>query len=259
MRLLGGFLRLASDRGSAECPPAVPDGHRRTRHTFPARPFAAPGSPAPRDHTRRARLGCRVPRSPRPALRSRRAWRGRRGRLPRGLSIAPRLRVQRQADPARLGRRSHRCSLGGPHGPARLRAVWSPGKRLGTSISASLAQQDPGHVVGIHLTPPLAPPDPATLDDLTKRERAALASLEYSAAWDSGYSLEHATRPQTIGYALVDSPAALCACGRGAERLLNLAQRVAAPLAALGGEAFPRHPLLERASPRRTLRRLRAA
>jgi epoxide hydrolase len=26
-----------------------------------------------------------------------------------------------------------------------------------------------------------------------------------------GYSQEHATRPQTIGYALVDSPAALCA------------------------------------------------
>jgi pimeloyl-ACP methyl ester carboxylesterase len=81
----------------------------------------------------------------------------------------------------------------------------------GTSISASLAQQDPDHVIGIHLTPPLAPADPATLDDLTERERAALASLEHSAEWDSGYSREHATRPQTIGYALVDSPAALCA------------------------------------------------
>ena len=69
----------------------------------------------------------------------------------------------------------------------------------------------PGHVVGIHLTPPLAPPDPATLDDLTDAERAALASLEHSAEWDSGYSREQATRPQTIGYALVDSPVALCA------------------------------------------------
>jgi pimeloyl-ACP methyl ester carboxylesterase len=85
------------------------------------------------------------------------------------------------------------------------------GSDWGTSVSASIGQQDPGHVAGIHLTPPLAPPDPATLDDLTERERAALASLEYSAEWDSGYSREHATRPQTIGYALVDSPAALCA------------------------------------------------
>ncbi len=85
------------------------------------------------------------------------------------------------------------------------------GSDWGTSVSASLGQHDPSHVVGIHLTPPLAPPDPATFDDLTERERTALASLERSAEWDSGYSHEQATRPQTIGYALVDSPAALCA------------------------------------------------
>jgi epoxide hydrolase len=85
------------------------------------------------------------------------------------------------------------------------------GSDWGTSISGSVAQQDPAHVIGIHLTPPLAPPDPATFDDLTERERAALAGLEHAAEWDSGYSIEHATRPQTIGYALVDSPAALCA------------------------------------------------
>ncbi len=85
------------------------------------------------------------------------------------------------------------------------------GSDWGTSVSASLGQHDPSHVVGIHLTPPLAPPDPATFDDLTERERTALASLEHSAEWDSGYSEEQATRPQTIGYALVDSPVALCA------------------------------------------------
>jgi pimeloyl-ACP methyl ester carboxylesterase len=85
------------------------------------------------------------------------------------------------------------------------------GSDWGTSISASIAQQDPAHVAGIHLTPPLAPPDAATFDDLTERERAALASLEHSGEWESGYSQEHATRPQTIGYALVDSPTALCA------------------------------------------------
>ena len=85
------------------------------------------------------------------------------------------------------------------------------GSDWGTSISAAIGQQDPEHVAGIHLTPPLAPPDPATLDDLTERERAALASHEHAAEWESGYSSEHATRPQTIGYALVDSPVALCA------------------------------------------------
>jgi pimeloyl-ACP methyl ester carboxylesterase len=85
------------------------------------------------------------------------------------------------------------------------------GSDWGTSISTSIGQQDPGHVAGIHLVPPLAPPDPATFGNLTEAERAALASLTRSAEHDSGYSAEHATRPQTIGYALTDSPAALCA------------------------------------------------
>jgi epoxide hydrolase len=109
-------------------------------------------------------------------------------------------------------------------GVERIAAAWSvlmdrlgyarygaQGSDWGTSISASIGQLDRSHVAGIHLTPPLAPPDPATFDQLTERERAALASLEHSREWDSGYSQEHAPRPQTIGYALVDSPTALCA------------------------------------------------
>ena len=62
------------------------------------------------------------------------------------------------------------------------------GSDWGTSVSASIGQQDLDRVTGIHLTPPLAPPDPATFDELTDRERAALASLEHSTEWDSGYS-----------------------------------------------------------------------
>ncbi len=85
------------------------------------------------------------------------------------------------------------------------------GSDWGTSISTSIGQQAPDRVIGLHLTPPLAPPDPATLDDLTASERAALDALAHSERVDSGYSREHATRPQTIGYALVDSPVALCA------------------------------------------------
>jgi pimeloyl-ACP methyl ester carboxylesterase len=91
------------------------------------------------------------------------------------------------------------------------RRYGAQGSDWGTSIATSLAQRHPERLAGIHLTPPLAPPDPATLGDLTERERAAIASLQHAAEWDSGYSQEQATRPQTIGYALVDSPAALCA------------------------------------------------
>jgi pimeloyl-ACP methyl ester carboxylesterase len=81
----------------------------------------------------------------------------------------------------------------------------------GTSISTLIGQRHPERVIGIHLTPPLAPPDPATFDDLTDSERAALADLKHAARWESGYSREHATRPQTIGYSLTDSPVGLCA------------------------------------------------
>lgn len=85
------------------------------------------------------------------------------------------------------------------------------GHDWGTSISTAMAQLDPDHVVGIHLVPPLAAPDPATFDDLTQAERRALEDLRNAGDWEDGYSLEQSTRPQTIGYGLLDSPAALCA------------------------------------------------
>jgi pimeloyl-ACP methyl ester carboxylesterase len=85
------------------------------------------------------------------------------------------------------------------------------GSDWGTSISTRIGQRDPDHVAGIHLTPPLAAPDPATFDDLTEAEATALAELEYRREWEDGYTAEQSTRPQTLGYGLVDSPAGLCA------------------------------------------------
>jgi pimeloyl-ACP methyl ester carboxylesterase len=85
------------------------------------------------------------------------------------------------------------------------------GSDWGTSVSTCIGKQAPEKVVGLHLVPPLAPPDPATFGDLTSRERSALETLRQLAETGSGYSAEQGTRPQTIGYALTDSPAALCA------------------------------------------------
>lgn len=85
------------------------------------------------------------------------------------------------------------------------------GSDWGTSVSATLGQLDAEHIAGIHLMPPLAPPDPATLGDLTDQERDALHAMKRSGPQDSGYSTMHRTRPQTIGYALTDSPAGLAA------------------------------------------------
>ncbi len=115
--------------------------------------------------------------------------------------------------PAEVGWGIERIAAAWAELMARLgyRRYGAQGSDWGTSVSALLGGQDREHVAGIHLTPPLAPPDRATLDDLTDRERSALASLEHAAEWESGYSREQATRPQTIGYALVDSPVALAA------------------------------------------------
>src|SRR4029453_1429798 len=70
----------------------------------------------------------------------------------------------------------------------------------GTSISASLGQQDSEHVVGIHLVPPLAPP-----------RRGIAPASDDQGDDESGYSEQQRTRPQTIGYSLIDSPPGLAA------------------------------------------------
>nr|WP_203432676.1 epoxide hydrolase family protein [Jiangella asiatica] len=85
------------------------------------------------------------------------------------------------------------------------------GSDWGTTVTTLLGQREPDRVVGIHLMPPLAPPDPATFDSLTDAERSALNSLRDADEWGSGYSGQQSTRPQTVGYGLVDSPAMLCA------------------------------------------------
>jgi pimeloyl-ACP methyl ester carboxylesterase len=85
------------------------------------------------------------------------------------------------------------------------------GSDWGNSVTTSLGQQDPGHLAGIHVAPPIAAPDPATFGDLTPAERESLADLEHAGRYESGYSAVQATKPQTVGYGLVDSPVALCA------------------------------------------------
>ncbi|HYK30838.1 MAG TPA: epoxide hydrolase [Streptosporangiaceae bacterium] len=81
----------------------------------------------------------------------------------------------------------------------------------GAQVTTGLAMRHPGHLVGIHLNMPIVIPDPATMNDLTEAEQAALASLEHYSKQDSGYAKQQSTRPQTLGYGLLDSPAGLCA------------------------------------------------
>jgi pimeloyl-ACP methyl ester carboxylesterase len=77
----------------------------------------------------------------------------------------------------------------------------------GAMVTTAVGLQDPAHCAAIHLNMPIAAPDPATLGSLTEREQGALAGMQHYQEWDSGYSKQQSTRPQTLGYGLVDSPA----------------------------------------------------
>ncbi len=77
----------------------------------------------------------------------------------------------------------------------------------GAAVTTAIGVQDAEHCLGIHLNMPIVAPDPATLDDPTEQERAALAALKHYRDQESGYSKQQRTRPQTLGYGLVDSPA----------------------------------------------------
>ena len=77
----------------------------------------------------------------------------------------------------------------------------------GAAVTTSIGLQDTEHCLGIHLNMPIVTPDRDTMGDLTEREQDALAGRKYYVDWDSGYSKQQSTRPQTVGYGLTDSPA----------------------------------------------------
>ncbi|WP_102143025.1 epoxide hydrolase family protein [Mycobacterium hubeiense] len=62
-----------------------------------------------------------------------------------------------------------------------------------------------GHCVGIHTNMPIALP-PGDLSNLSAAEQDALNAMAHYQKWDSGYAKQQSTRPQTVGYGLVDSP-----------------------------------------------------
>ena len=76
----------------------------------------------------------------------------------------------------------------------------------GSAVTTALGVADPKHCAAIHLNMVSAFPDPDTMDNLTELEQGAIAALKHYQDWDSGYSKQQSTRPQTLGYALVDSP-----------------------------------------------------
>ncbi|MFP6562851.1 MAG: epoxide hydrolase [Myxococcota bacterium] len=83
---------------------------------------------------------------------------------------------------------------------------FAQGGDWGSMVTTAIGQRDPEHCAAIHLNMPIAPPDPETMNDLSATEQGALASMKHYQDWDSGYSKQQSTRPQTLGYGLTDSP-----------------------------------------------------
>jgi pimeloyl-ACP methyl ester carboxylesterase len=84
------------------------------------------------------------------------------------------------------------------------------GGDVGAAVTDAMGRQAPEGLVGIHmnlLVTVLAGPQPAE----SEQERAATDQLATFRESGFGYFLEMATRPQTIGYALLESPVALAA------------------------------------------------
>jgi pimeloyl-ACP methyl ester carboxylesterase len=109
-------------------------------------------------------------------------------------------------------------------GPGRVAQAWAElmqrlgythyvaqGGDVGASVTDAMGRQAPKGLIGIHTNLLVTGLGGGEHPSDTDEEKAALAALATFRASGFGYFLEQATRPQTIGYALLDSPLALAA------------------------------------------------
>jgi pimeloyl-ACP methyl ester carboxylesterase len=80
----------------------------------------------------------------------------------------------------------------------------------GALIATDLGFLDAEHVCGLHLNMPLALPQ-ADHSDLSDEEKADLQAMAEINRGETGYQKIQGTKPQTLGFALNDSPAGLAA------------------------------------------------
>src|SRR5579862_1756622 len=112
-------------------------------------------------------------------------------------------------------------------GPIRIGQTWhelmrrlgysryvAQGGDVGSQVTDAMGRLGLDGLIGIHtnlLTPALGDAEALSQSPPSAEERAALDALAEFHATGAGYFVEQATRPETIGYALLDSPIALAA------------------------------------------------
>src|SRR6204780_3452711 len=108
--------------------------------------------------------------------------------------------------------------------PSRIASAWAElmhrlgyiryvaqGGDQGASITDAMGRLAPEGLLGIHMNLLVTALGGGAMPAETEQERAALEQTQTFRTSGFGYFLEQATRPQTIGYALLDSPVALAA------------------------------------------------
>jgi epoxide hydrolase len=85
------------------------------------------------------------------------------------------------------------------------------GGDLGAGVTTALGHQQPEGLAGIHLNLAILFAPPPLRATTTPEEQHALQQLAAHGQTGSAYALQQTTRPQTLGYALADSPAAQAA------------------------------------------------
>ncbi len=106
----------------------------------------------------------------------------------------------------------------------------------GSAVTTAIGVQQVQGCIGIHLNMPVGRPEPEELANPTPAEVKALGALKHYLDWDSGYSTQQRTRPQTVGYGLVDSPAGLA--GWIFEKMWAWTDNAGSPFDALSRDAI---------------------
>ena len=91
------------------------------------------------------------------------------------------------------------------------RRFGAQGGDWGASVSARLGYAHADKLVGIHMNLMPTPRDPQAFEQPSEEERAYLVQLDRWLKEETGYSTQQGTRPQTLAYALTDSPTGLAA------------------------------------------------
>jgi pimeloyl-ACP methyl ester carboxylesterase len=103
---------------------------------------------------------------------------------------------------------------------ARIASAWSAlmarlgyeryvaqGGDWGAAVTTALAMQKPAGLAGVHMNIVSTRPKSLPQDEATPEERRAIAAMDRYQRRENGYAVEQATKPQTLGYGLADSPA----------------------------------------------------